>query len=820
MKGIAFLLVLGSAYIGFGWVTVHPTETDAVFHNPGQGWWYIDNALPGQLDAGRSLPYIEDGTAWGEVDAVAILSTWGQIETAEGVFDWSLVDEAVDFWASKGKRIHFRLSTEPMLMPHIGYVTGVPEWLYEAGLPYEEKDSGSWGAASLCKYPDYTHPLYFPHLKRFLKAFADRYGPYTAVEVVQLLGYGTWGEWHSGHNMPTLEVRREVLKRILDEWEAAFRPYGTLLVLSNSYEWRNDQLPKGLSVQDSPPPTYQQYIEGSAFDYAYSKPSIALWRAGLSRYVYDFFDGRLIHDYKQQRRGLVYGEMAASLGEYEKGVDNFSPRRAVDEALSFGCNWLMTPGWDISQNTLRDDYTLDSALYFHNRESQGLMQYGLRWLGARLVVSEARFTSSVRPGGTLSLLARWENRGCGRLAKPYRLEVSLLADAEVVWKGVDEHFDLTGLAAGSQLTHFTTFTLPVDLAEGEATLALALVDEEGKPAFRLALEDSDASLRCPMGTIALEKKAPEEALPLFRWTEEEGFEGESPIRKSKGDGLLYNSLPDLLPLVSEGVYRVSFRLKPLQQPTGGFANPGWYWFAARSPKGGEEATKGLFTFADLPEYGPLEQTVLLKLGAFEDYHLTWGSSPGGDFELEEVLAEPLEGEPALYEGFEEPLDILANRFALAPAHRLEQGRLVGGFWWEYTEPDREVPVLATKPEVTPLRPNTTYTASFQWEQGGGRTRGNYYFACAESASGGEASRRGFTRWMHYPDGRRRPCAFSFRTGAEADWRLVIGIRNGGELALDELLLLEEPDQSPQVSKSCFKPSQPPAPGWNSDLSSG
>ncbi len=491
MKWIAFLLLLGSAYIGFGWVTVHPAESEAVFHNPGQGWWYIDNALPGQLDAGRSLPYVEDGTAWGEVDAVAVLSTWGQIETAEGVFDWSLVDESVDFWASKGKRIHFRLSTEPMLMPHIGYVTGVPEWLYEAGLPYEEKDSGGWGAASVCKYPDYNHPLYFPSLTRFLKAFADRYGPNPAVEVVELLGYGTWGEWHSGHNMPTLEVRREVLRRILDEWEAAFRPYGTLLVLSNSYEWRNDQLPKGLSVQDSPPPTYQQYLEGSAFDYAYAKPSVALWRAGLSRYVYDFFDGRLIHDYKKQRRGIVYGEMAASLGEYEKGVDNFTPRRAVDEALSFGCNWLMTPGWDISLNTLRDDYTLDSALYFYNEESQGLLQYGLRWLGARLVVSEARFPSSVRPGGTLSLLTRWENRACGRLAKPYRLEVSLLADAKVVWKGVDGTLDLTGLAAGSQFSHLSTFVLPPDMPEGEATLALALVDEEGKPAFRLALEDSD-----------------------------------------------------------------------------------------------------------------------------------------------------------------------------------------------------------------------------------------------------------------------------------------------------------------------------------------
>ena len=55
-------------------VSVYPQETDEVFSNPLMGWWYIDNAIPGHMDAGRSIPYIKNGTSWELVDHVAILS--------------------------------------------------------------------------------------------------------------------------------------------------------------------------------------------------------------------------------------------------------------------------------------------------------------------------------------------------------------------------------------------------------------------------------------------------------------------------------------------------------------------------------------------------------------------------------------------------------------------------------------------------------------------------------------------------------------------------------------------------------------------------
>jgi len=159
------------------------------------GWVYIDNAIPGQIDAGRSLPYVNDGTAWQEVDSVAVLSSWGQIEIGDGVYDWRLVDQAVDFWTQEGKEIHLRLSTDPMVISPLDFMSGVPEWLYDRGLPYMLREE----AGVIIKYPDYRHPLYFPHLKRFLNALAEHFRNNPAVTLIDLRGYGTWGEWHSGH---------------------------------------------------------------------------------------------------------------------------------------------------------------------------------------------------------------------------------------------------------------------------------------------------------------------------------------------------------------------------------------------------------------------------------------------------------------------------------------------------------------------------------------------------------------------------------------------------------------------------------------------
>ncbi|MCC3372415.1 beta-galactosidase [Cohnella sp. REN36] len=247
-------------------VRVTPDLTNEVLHNPGMGWVLIDNAIPGHLDAGRT-------GAYPEVDNVAVLTHWGELEPTEGQFEWSLLDEAIDYWSNLGKRIHFRISTDAMMISGYSYAKSVPEWLFQQyGVPYQERFDQGY----TFKLPDYTHPVFMEKLETFLQAFADRYRNDPRLDIVDLRGYGTWGEWHSGHDFDSYSERIATLRTIIDKWDDAWNG-DKILALSNSYEWRSEMEP---SV--STPASYEDYMSWSAFDYALTKPNLTFRRDGAA----------------------------------------------------------------------------------------------------------------------------------------------------------------------------------------------------------------------------------------------------------------------------------------------------------------------------------------------------------------------------------------------------------------------------------------------------------------------------------------------------------------------------------------------------------
>jgi len=664
-------------------VSVYPQETDEVFSNPLMGWWYIDNAIPGHMDAGRSLPYIKNGTSWELVDHVAILSAWGAIEVEPGRFDWSLIDEAVEFWTSQGKRIHFRISTDPMIMPHVGFVIGAPQWLYDLGVPYKVKDGAGWGKEAECAYPDYTHPLYVTHLKRFLAEFSGRFKDHPAVELVQLMGYGAWGEWHSGYDYPTLEKRLEALQIIIDAWSEAWAGSNVILVLSNSYEWQEELTPYGISINHWPKPSYEEYVRASAFDYAYYQvENIALNRNGLSRYVHDPYDGRLMLEFFDRTRKPISGEIAGSLGLYQNLHDGYNPRRAIDEALNYHVNYLMTLGWDITAFNLAKNPNVDSALYFYNQEYNRLIPYGLRWMGYRLVLTQAHFPGVAAPGETFTLIHAWENRAVGRLYRKYPLGVYLLRDNELVFSAIDESFDPTYIVSGSTYEYQTQITLPEDLPTGEYDLYIALVDEHQQPAIRLPIEGHDGQNRYLLGRIQVKEEVPLPSLAnptrhlLFTEDFESGKPADSGLRVISGEveatghspltgqytftgsstgprGDLLVAGAKSLGLKANGTYVISFDYRALANQASVPDNFPAYYFLARSRQGGLGGLRAYQTWQDQPELPWARKTILLTLGPYDDYELVWGADPPGILSIDNLRIE--EVDPAivvLHEGFD------------------------------------------------------------------------------------------------------------------------------------------------------------------------
>jgi len=764
-----------------------PEEIDDVLHNPYMGWVYIDNAIPRYLDAGRSEPYILDGSAWGEVSNVAVLSSWGALEPFEGLYDWSLVDQAVEYWASRGKRIHLRISTAPMVMPWSDFNVGPPEWLYEKGLPYMTREE----VGAVIRYPDYRHPLYFEHLERFLAALADHFGDHPAIDLVDLRGYGTWGEWHSGHDLASLEERRQILGRIVQAWVDAFEGHDVLLNLSNSYEWREDILPHGISINQTPKPTYEEYIRASVFDVAFNEPTIALRRDGVAGYVFDAYDGRLMHDFFEATRRPVTSEISSGIQGLRNGDrPGYTPERAVNEALAFHSNYMMMIGWDIVGflNSGRNR-SADGALYFYNTESQGLMQQALRRMGYRLVVTHTRLPERVHPGGALTVEFGIENRGVGRLFKRHDVTFYLMNEGRVAWSATDPMIDLTHVVSGETYRFRSTFDLPDTLSAGEYELRIALT-HGGQPAIKLAIAGGDEQLRYPVGRILVGGSG-------------EGELGDAPSAPVDGaTGRIEEPSADIpggvaaagSPLIVDGkrlglwagaTYIVDFDYRPVAAPYEYVGGPGSYYFKAERTPTGDQAVRGETHWRDERAAGFFQKSVIVTLGPYDDYRLVWGTNGVGELEVRNIRVTRVPDHARWFEDFSST-DPQTYAFESAVPLQPTGVRVQRDF--DPSRPDDEEYVFLES--RVPLKPRTSYTVSFTVRQLTGRGRGNDFFvrtSCALAETVGEI---GTLRWLDAHDGRTRRKTFTFVTPDCSAPRLQFGVRNGGGAVFDEITLIE------------------------------
>src|SRR4051812_47771753 len=92
---------------------VEPKELpDAVLHNPDMGWVLYENYPVDQDPKGSSTLLALPSEKFEGVDAVAVMFSWADVEKQPDEYDFSKVDFAYDYWASRGKAIQLRLSSE------------------------------------------------------------------------------------------------------------------------------------------------------------------------------------------------------------------------------------------------------------------------------------------------------------------------------------------------------------------------------------------------------------------------------------------------------------------------------------------------------------------------------------------------------------------------------------------------------------------------------------------------------------------------------------------------------------------------------------
>ncbi|HEV2293357.1 MAG TPA: DUF4832 domain-containing protein [Tepidisphaeraceae bacterium] len=493
---LALLILFLSLRAGAEPVTVVPKENpEAVLSNPDMGWVVYENYPLDPRPGGSSTLVALPDETFPHVDSVALMFAWSDVEMRDGHYDFSKVDFAYDHWRKKGKRIQLRMSSESLLWwnhldPPSGL--GVPPYVLER-MPETQKQSRTESGRTYVVV-DARNPFYRERLARFLNVIAEHFGADRPVQLVDLRGFGLWGEWHTGFRYAWVDDRREALKHVIDVYSAAFPDHW--VSLSASYDPDSPkELWDGPTKHFDPAftKTYQPFLRYSAFDHALTKPNVTFRRDGAGGAVHSN-ERKLIEEaFATRSRGPFMSEFVDGYANSMKGGQKWVRWKIVD-ALSLHPNYVNLLGWQSHD-----------ALNFL-KEQPALIDYGLRTMGYRLVPMRVTYPSHFRAGERLRIDSEWINRGVGRAMRDYRLHVTLTkAGGKVVAGKVVASADAGELDTDSWIKGKTYMASNVAVFTGVAPglyrLHLSLIDPESGTTINLPLHDRRDDGSYPIGAI-------------------------------------------------------------------------------------------------------------------------------------------------------------------------------------------------------------------------------------------------------------------------------------------------------------------------------
>jgi hypothetical protein len=468
-----------------------PEDTNAVLHNPGMGWVLYENYPIDQDPHGSSTMLTLPNENFPEADAVALMFAWRDIETTAGVYDFSRVNKAYDYWASRGKELQLRMSSEPLMVGPFGSV-GAPAYVLDH-LAADEKQTRRMDNVEYV-VPDSRNAFYQKRLSAFLRAVNEHFVQHRAVTLIDLRGFGAWGEWHSGFRYPDLKTRRAALKGILDLWSKALPAH----MLSLSYSYDPDG-PKDLyagpnnKLETSCTTNYSGFLRYSAFDYALSRKNITFRRDGCGGAVHSN-ERRLNEEaFLKFRRAPLFGEFLGGYASVKQGGSNWVAWM-VQDALSLHPNYLNLIGWQSGD-----------ALQFI-RERPDLIAKGSLGMGYRFVPVELEFPGTAQIGSSFQIKMTWTNRGVGRALRDFCLQFILVnSDGATIAESSAIRLPTSRWLHDKiyRVTHRINFP---NAPAGNYTLALALRDPEFGRLIEMPLREKGPAGTYLIGRFDLRSK--------------------------------------------------------------------------------------------------------------------------------------------------------------------------------------------------------------------------------------------------------------------------------------------------------------------------
>jgi hypothetical protein len=260
--------------------------------------------------------------------------------------------------------------------------------------------------------PDARDSYYRERLAKFLRAVNEHYAGKRPVTLIDLRGYGVWGEWHTGFKYSSLDARHDALKGIIDVWCDALPKHR--LALSYSYDPDGPtRLREGTTEKFDEASTthYDEYLKYSAFDYALTKENVCYRRDGCGGAVHSN-ERKLNEEAFRLGRGPIFSEFLDGYAQSKVGGDKWLQWK-IDDALSLHPNYISLLGWQGAD-----------SLAFIN-EQHDLFSSALARMGYRLVPTRVAYSMSITSGVPFAIEMRCINRGVGRALRDYELHLGL-----------------------------------------------------------------------------------------------------------------------------------------------------------------------------------------------------------------------------------------------------------------------------------------------------------------------------------------------------------------------------------------------------------
>jgi len=722
---------------------VYPEKISGHLQNPGMGWVSLEEpTYGGHPDLGTSglLP---------EVDNISLSTSWALIETKEGVYDWSLLDKVVDYYTDLGKHINLRITTDNLMLPNT--YKAVPDWLLDKyHIPYQMLNYTDGGPVQVMKVIDITNQDYLHHLGLFLQALSTHYSENDFVDVVEIRGFGNWGEWHSGYNYQTDEMRMSALQDIIKEFEDKFTENGKLIVLSAAWD-----------PYYMPYDSYQQYIEVSAFDYLFKETGETFRRDSGGNLLNYYTDERLLSDaFRSGKRVPLLGEYASSIDAAINSQFGFDIEAGIDDILfKMRPNYSTVLGW-VNQNV---EWLVTNGY-------EELFDRGNEKLGYRLAVDMARYPKTVEANQEFTLLTSFSNSAVGRFWYEDKLKVSFLDEENnEVYSYINESFDARTFVLGEINNVYTNITLPESIANGNYKIAVSIVDNDNEPHIKLGMAgELEQSKMYHLGNITVANQA-----SATRYAKQLSY-----VEATKYDFEKNQS------------YIITFEYTPhFDISEYEFGSNDGYLALLQTKDGGVSNTVGYTRWQDVSnEQG--QKTIIVTTGDYDDYKFMIASDGFGGIDVDKVYIERVNAYNEHFEGYDfTELDSLFLPNNLDNVYFSDTENTIGNNTSVIIDSpySGDYNGLVTDSNVYSFDENTTYTISFDFQNQSIVGKGGYMYL--ELIEGDSHTRIG--EFYERDDLHVTTKTFTFTTGSSPKISIAFGMHNGGIYAIDNIQIIKQ-----------------------------